>query len=105
MLNLTPHSITIVNTLTGESTTYPPSGQLARVSMKEVVVGTISGVTVIKRVAGEVEGLPEEGVICLVSAMVLDRCAGRSGVYAPDSGPTAIRVDGQIKAVTRLVAA
>lgn len=104
MLNLTPHSITL-QLADGTAVTFPPSGRLARVASQEVEVGTLHGVPVIQRQFGAVEGLPEDGTPCLVSALVLSACPGREGVYAPDSGPTAIRKDGQIVAVTRLVAA
>lgn len=104
MLNLTPHAITLQKS-DGSIVTYPPSGKLARVSTTEQVIDTIDGVPVITRVFGVVEGLPEDGEPCLVSAMVLSAIPGKKGVYAPDSGPTAIRENGQIVAVTRLVAA
>lgn len=103
MINLTPHTITL-RTPEGD-VTIPPSGQLARVSTAETVVGTVLGVQVVERRFFEVEGLPPEGTPCLVSALVLSACPGRAGVYAPDSGPTAIREGGQVVAVTRLVAA
>jgi hypothetical protein len=59
------------------------------------------------RVPGEVTGLPEDGTPCIVSAMVLAALPpGTPGVYAPDTGATAVRNDrGHIMAVTRLVAA
>lgn len=104
MINLTPHAITLALP-DGERVTFPPSGQLARVTSSEVVIGTLHGVPVIQRAFGAVEGLPEDGTPCLVSALVLSACPGRAGVYAPDSGPTAIRENGQVIAVTRLVSA
>ena len=108
MLNLTPHAITLALP-NGYSVTFPPSGQLARVTSQEVVVGTLHGVMhgvpVIQRQFGAVEGVPDDGTPCLVSALVLSACPGRAGVYAPDTGPTAIRKDGQVVAVTRLVSA
>lgn len=59
---------------------------------------------------GAVVGLPgpdeNPGACYLVSALVLQRCAGRLDVFAPDTGPTAIRDDsGRIVACTQLVAA
>lgn len=104
MINLTPHAITLQKP-DGTRTTIAPSGQLARVSTVEQVVSDYDGLPVIARVTGEAEGLPEEGIPCIVSAMVLAAVPGRKGVYAPDSGPTAIRENGQVVAVTRLVAA
>lgn len=123
MLNLTPHPITI-RCVDGYEVTFPPSGTVARVSTVETVIGSRdvfdpsvaecdeqgnsngSRVKVVRRVFGEVTGLPEEGIECIVSSMVLDAVKGRRGVYAPDSGPTAIRGEkGFVIAVTRLVAA
>lgn len=104
MINLTPHAITLQRA-NGTRVTYPPSGNLARVTSVEEVTGEVDGIPVITRSLGEAEGMPEEGTICIVSAMVLSVVPGRKGVYAPDSGPTAIRENGQVVAVTRLVAA
>lgn len=104
MLNLTPHAITLQRA-DGTRITYPPSGSLARVASVEEVIGEVDGLPVISRSLGEAEGMPEEGTVCIVSAMVLSAVPGRKGVYAPDSGPTAIRENGQVVAVTRLVAA
>lgn len=104
MINLTPHAISLELT-DGKVTTFPPSGQLARVATIEVVIGETYGVPLINRTMGEVTGLPPEGVECLVSGFVGEACKGRAGVFIPDTGSTAIRENGQIKAVTRLVAA
>lgn len=106
MLNLTPHAITV--RANGADTVFPPSGTLARVSSTEEVVGTcpVTGAPIVRRVFGEVTGLPTDGSSCIVSAMVLSACQGMAGVYAPDTGPTAVRNEaGHVVAVTRLVAA
>lgn len=106
MINLTPHAITI--RANGADTVIQPSGRLARVSSTEEQVGVcpLTGAPIMRRVFGEVAGLPTDGTSCIVSALVLSACAGRAGVFAPDTGPTAIRNDaGHIIAVTRLVAA
>ena len=52
---------------------------------------------------GEVEGLPEPqpGVLYIVSMLVAQRVM-RADVVSPDSGPTAIRENGQIVAVRAL---
>ena len=104
-INLTPHALS-VQLPDGSTTTIPPSGVVARVTTEEVVVGQVVGVPVVERRFGAVEGLPDEGVPCLVSALVAGAVPGRKGVYAPDTGPTAIRNDkGHVVAVTRLVKA
>lgn len=110
-INLTPHAITI---RVGErDIIIPPSGTVARVAVvsadrnSQDINGTL--VPVVANEYGQVEGLPEnkdEFDACIVSALVLGRCAGMRGIYAPDTGPTAIRDEkGQIKAVTRLISA
>jgi hypothetical protein len=107
MLNLTPHAIT-VRAPDGTDHVFPPSGTIARVSMLEQQIGVcaVTRAPVITRTAGSPFGLPDYGTPCIVSAMVLAACPGRSGVFAPDTGATAIRDDrGRVVAVTRLVAA
>lgn len=107
MLNLTPHPI-VIRQPTGTDMTIPPSGTVARVATTERVLDQDAALPcpVIARAMGEPEGLPEPGTLAIVSAMVLAACPGRPGLYAPDTGPTAIRDDqGRIIAVTRLVQA
>lgn len=122
MLNLTPHTIVVISQ--GREIVIAPSGRVARVQAQEVLLGSMdvcsSGVPecdeqgntnghrvpIVSRVLGEPEGLPEEGTPCLVSSIVLAAVPGRRGVYAPDTGPTAVRDgEGRIVAVTRLIAA
>ena len=109
MINLTPHTIRVMNPETGEIVELPPSGVVARVSTTEEVVGTVTigtmVVPVMRKVFGEVVGLPEDGQPCIVSGMVAAAVPGWAGVFAPDTGPTAVRKDGQVWAVTRLNAA
>jgi hypothetical protein len=106
MINLTPHPITL-RLPDGQDVTLPPSGAVARVSMIEESIGTVAGVPLIRRRPGPVIGLPDGDQPCIVSSMVLAALpAGAPGVYAPDTGPTAIRDErGLVIAVTRLVGA
>ncbi len=112
MLNCTPHLIRIMHPETGEVVELPPSGFVARVATTEttthvVVVGTLKVPAMVKEF-GQVEGLPEffsARQPIIVSGMVAAAMPGVSGVYAPDTGPSAVRKDGQVWAVTRLVAA
>ncbi len=103
IINLTPHDI-VVRTSEGD-TIFPKSGEVARVSTSAKEEGWINGITVVSTSFGEIEGLPAraDGMIYIVSAMVLSALAGkRSDVLAPDTGATAIRNEkGQIVAVTR----
>lgn len=105
MINLTQHAITVRGP--NGDVTFPPSGIVARVVTSETVVGIchLTGVAIVTRITGEVTGLPLDGSPCLVSGMVLSAVPGMVGVFAPDSGYTAIRENGQVVAVTRLVSA
>jgi hypothetical protein len=105
VINLTPHAI-VIRLIDGTDSTIPPSGVVARVIHEEKVTGYLHGVVpIITRVYMGVHGLPEGDEPVLVSSMVLSALpAGSPGVYAPDTGSTAIRDDrGHVVAVTRLV--
>ncbi len=105
LLNLTPHEVRLRRG-DGSEVVLPPSGTVARVSTTEEVVETFDGIPLVRRVFGEPVGLPPEGVPCIVSALVAAAVPGRKGVFAPDTGPTAVRDEkGLIVAVTRLIAA
>lgn len=111
IINLTPHALTIDGV-----GTIQPSGCVARVSTVRTAMGSVQGLRVVAQNFGAVEGLPppKDGVVYVVSGMVLDaikRSAGAAGssrsgrdVFAPDTGPDAIRENGQIIAVRGLVA-
>jgi formylglycine-generating enzyme required for sulfatase activity len=111
VVNLTPHAI-VLRSASGEDTTIPASGQVARVASTPGAVGPVDGLPVpVARptVYGDVEGLPapEAGTIYVVSALVLGR-TNRPDVFAPGTGPQdgAVRNEkGHITAVTRLIAA
>ncbi len=109
-INLTPHALVI--RLGDRDIVVPASGQQARVASRAISAGTVTEVgglevPLFRNEYGNVEGLPEPqtDTIYLVSAMVLGRVKGRQDVAAPDTGPTAIRDGGQVKAVVRLVLA
>lgn len=107
MINLTPHTIAIRRSDGAQIDIFPEAAP-ARVQTSEAVdsICPVSGVPIMRRVFGTVVGLPDEGVRCIVSALVLSAVPGRRNVFAPDTGPTAIRNDeGHVIAVTRLIAA
>lgn len=107
IINLTPHEIKVLDL------GIAPSGQVARVGVNQEQIGSVQieglEISVVANGYGDVQGLPDpqDGVVYLVSTMVLQalESAGlyRPDVFAPDTGPTALRENGQIKAVTRLV--
>ena len=105
MKNLTPHDIVVY---VGGNTehVFVKSGEVARVSVTDVVIGHEDGIEIVVSEFGEVVGVPEVGgEKFLVSAMVLSALPVeyRGQAFAPDTGSTAIRDDmWQIKAVTRL---
>lgn len=109
MINLTPHPI-VLRTADGD-VTIPPSGKIARVSTLATATGSkVCGVPVITNTYGAIEGLVRDSrglcVPCIVSGMVLSALPkGTKNVYAPATGATAIRENGQVIAVTELIAA
>jgi len=104
IINLTPHAIVV--RLDRMDVTIPPSGQVARVSTNAELVTDVNGIPVYRTVFGAIEGLPaaQDGIMLITSTIVAQAAArlGRTDVVSPDTGPTAIRQDGQIVAVTRL---
>ena len=126
MLNLTPHTIRVYARTPegapdlGVYVDFAPSGVVARVTTTETPAGVLTltnapagshggtywNVPVVTRTTGEASGLPEAGVDCLVSSMVLAAIPGRPNTWAPDTGPSAVRdAEGRIIGVTRLIAA
>jgi hypothetical protein len=117
LINLTPHAIVIRPLISegydhpfeGTAVVVPASGDVARVAtLPSTVVGDLAGIPVVASPSfGDVVGLPapQDGVAYIVSGLVLSRAFGRTDVFAPDTGATAIRENGQIVAVRGLVAA
>lgn len=103
-INLTPHAITVLD-LAGKEHTFPPSGTVARVNTSIDATTKIKGVDgdfkVTVQSFGAIQGLPpaKPGTAYIVSGMLLDKAGRTDDVVAPDTGPTAIRESGQIKAV------
>lgn len=106
-VNLTPHKI-VVFTDSG-NLVIEPSGMVARSVPSQTVVGIVNGISVVKTVFGEVEGLPspKRGVVYIVSTLVLqalkDRGIVRNDVVAPDTSPQSVVRDdaGNIVGVRR----
>ena len=108
-INLTPHSIWVTihpDFLDDRGIEYPASGQVARVAAIRTEGPLCGPHRIIQQSFKTMEGLPEPvaGVVYIVSDMVLSALAGsRADVVAPDTGPDAIRENGQIKAVRGFV--
>ena len=108
IINLTPHAVTVL-LQDGSGVEFPPSGETARLIMEEREGAPVNGLPTIHRQAIKIEGLtePSEDVAgYIVSSIVLAAVEGRDDVFAPDTGPTAVRNGkGHIIAVKRLVRA
>ena len=108
-INLTPHSIWVTihpDFLDDRGLEYPASGMVARVAAVRSVAADLGPHRVMRQSFGAVEGLPApvEGTVYIVSALVLSALEGsRPDVVSPDTGPDAIRENGQIVAVRGFV--
>jgi len=99
--NCTPHAI-VVRKDDGSETVFPPSGTVVRMSTTTEVVAQVDGVPVSRTTFGQPEGWPDAGPndIVIVSTLVAQNAGNRPfRVVAPDTGPTAIRANGQVVAV------
>jgi len=112
--NLTPHLIHIAPYLEAspdEWLSIPPSGEVARVASDPgEELDSAPGVRLFAAPRwGDVQGLPEPDpeTILIVSGLVASRCGGRPDVFGPGTGPNdqAVRDDGRVIAVTRLIQA
>lgn len=103
-INLTPHT---VKTTDGKE--YPPSGKIARVESRSVLVGIDDDDDSIYRVQyGSVTNLPrpEKGTSYIVSGMVLSALDGsRDDVVAPNTSHPDVKRNssGQIESVPGFV--
>lgn len=100
IVNLTPHAISTADQDGNILATYDPSGSLARCAVSSEMVATVDGVAIKRAVFGEVTGIPapQDGVLYLTSTLVA-QAAKRADVVSPDTGPTAVRKEGQVVAV------
>ena len=109
LVNLTPHDIDVF------SINVPPqllmriakTDSIARVEMTEKELGVIQGCPVFAKVlSGTISGLPDpqDGILYVVSTMVLDAVKERSDLLSPDTGPSCIRdSSNRIKGITRFM--
>lgn len=109
IVNATPHEVKVV-AADGTTVIFAASGILPRVETKMSAVTPLEcegkHFQVAHRTQGEVTGLPaaDGETVYIVSAMVLSALkVVRQDVVAPDTGPTAIRENGQIVAVRGFV--
>lgn len=83
IINLTPHVINIMDNDNNIIRTITPSGIVARVSTKPVLVGQVDGLNIYRTEYGQLENLPdaEEGLYYIVSALCKQRCKDRDDVF------------------------
>jgi hypothetical protein len=78
---------------------YPPSGEVARVTVRNRLVGFVNGAQVNRPTYSEATGIPapQPDTYYIVSMLVRDAAPDRTDLLSPDSGATAVRTpDGQI---------
>lgn len=85
MINLTPHTVNIVRE-DGSILSIAPSGKVARCEQREEQMPVLAdGIPVMRLVLGAVVDLPpaQEGVIYLVSHIVMQACPERKDLAKP----------------------
>jgi hypothetical protein len=104
LINLTPHKI-VVRPGAGADIVIEPTAPTARMAVKSVIGTPIDGIPVTRQEFGAIENLPEPqaGTVFIVSTLIAS-AVKRPDVLSPDTGPTAIRENGQIVAVRGLQA-
>jgi hypothetical protein len=104
-INCTPHVIRVANESNEVIREYPTSEHKAVAKTFPNIVAYIDEVPMSLTAWGPVSGLPEpqDGVYYLVSTIIFAHpdTAHRTDLAVPDSGPDAIRKDGQPYAVRR----
>ena len=108
-INLTPHTVNVVDDSGNSILSVAPSGAVARVMTQQKVVGNVGGVDVVRTVFGDVDGLPDPqpNTVYIVSTLVLQALKAngivRDDVVSPDSSPASVvrNADGQIIGVKR----
>ena|SRR5215469_12010824 len=100
IVNLTPHTVKVVNSDNQIIREYPSQG-IARISTSAQAIGEVDGVQISQTVFGEIVGLPESDgeSVFIVSMPVAQACRERDDVLAPDTGPSAYRENGLIVGV------
>jgi len=96
-VNLTPHEIVVVGENKEVKTVILPSGEIARVKIKQEFTTTVEGIPVVKTIFYEVEGLPEpqSDTIYIVSSLVAQAVPHREDVVAPDTSPEGVVRDSE----------
>jgi hypothetical protein len=88
IVNLTPHTVRIVDDQKNVIAEYPSQGS-CRVKTAYQTTGTVNQVPVLKTTYGETEGLPDpaENTIYIVSMVVAQANPTREDLVCPNSAP------------------
>ena len=100
LVNLIGHEITIAG-----YATLPKSDKPCFVKTNQIIIGKIDGIPIAKTEFDSIVNLPdpEDGVYYIVSRICMDYVPfSREDVFCVDTGPTAIRENGQVIVVTQL---
>ena len=84
-VNLTPHTLNILDPSAAEVLTLAPSGAVARVHISREVLGHADGVPLFIAKPGDVENLPHPApdTLYIVSGMVRSAVPHRTDVFSP----------------------
>ena len=107
LVNLTPHSITIMDSEEKVVVEIPPSGKILRLEETVVEAGEIDGIPLVRKVYGVPELPPREPDTVYVVAPLLLQYVRRADFVAPDTGPQSVVRDaeGRIIGVKRFMTA
>lgn len=111
VVNLNPHKIVVLNH--EGQTEYPPAEKPCRIKTEQKLVGWLHATPIFSTVYGEIENLPpptdyavdpEYRTFYIVNNLILAALKGsRPDCIAPDTGPTAVRENGQVVAVKQWI--
>lgn len=91
LINLTSHVVKLINNDTKESVSLPPTGSIARVSIKrkkiDVFIFNDAHIPIYESKWGNVKGLPNPSpnTYYIVSSIVADACGERKDLLVPDN--------------------
>ena len=100
-INLTPHEVTIYDDHGNIKLRIPPSGVVARVQTRSIIIGEIEGVPLRITEYGDITDLPDPqpNTIYIVSSILLialkTKGIVRNDVVAPDTNPDSVIRDSQ----------
>jgi hypothetical protein len=96
-INLTPHEVVLYDeTAQNVILKIPPSGKVARVSVKSEIVGNIDGVPIRRTTYGDIQDLPDPlpNTVYIVSTVLLIALQAkgirRTDVVSPDTNPDSV---------------